>query len=318
MVLKHAFNWFLICFLMGQVPAWAQGGPKSPVVFVLAASETVRLTGQDGGTFSALPTQRLVFGQTLELPKGARVSLLVLKTGNRRVFHGPAQLKVIADTVRLVKGAAPKVSPVSQAELDMVQQWMSLYARPRIRPTLPAPNVSEESTFQVIEPIDQSLLLTRSPEFVFRGEPPREGNLMVFDARGKRFWVAPIEGEYLTFPPAANFNWGQSFTWEVRKLTGGRLLSGSFQIASEETARALLEARVADLPGVLPEAELLYGMRLHLAGAYVEARSVFARLGLQVDAQGQPRRVEGATMPQPAQPAQPVSANQPSSSSQRK
>ncbi len=295
MVLKHAFHWLLALLLMGHASVWAQPTQSAPVLFVLAASGGVNLNGPEGQTYSVLPTQRLVFGQSITVPKGGRVSFLVLKTGNRRVFQGPAQLKVIADTVRLVKGAAPKVSPMSQAELDMVQQWMSLYARPRVKPSSSPPSNTEENAFQVIEPIDNSLLLTRSPEFVFRGEPPREGNLMVFDARGKRFWVAPIEGEYLTFPPAANFNWGQSFTWEVRKLTGGRLLSGSFQIASEETARALLEARVADLPGVLPEAELLYGMRLHLAGAFVEAKSVFTRLGLQIDLQGQPRQVVGST-----------------------
>lgn len=293
MVLKHTLHWFLALLLMGHAGVWAQSGQTAPVVFVLAASGGVSLSGTQEQAYPVLPTQRLVFGQQISVPKGGRVSVLVLKTGNRRVFQGPAQLKVIADTVRLVKGAAPKVSPMSQAELDMVQQWMSLYARPRVKPVLATPTNTEENVFQVLEPIDNSLLLTRSPEFVFRGEPPREGNLMVFDARGKRFWVAPIEGEYLTFPPAANFNWGQSFTWEVRKLTGGRLLSGSFQIASEETARALLEARVADLPGVLPEAELLYGMRLHLAGAFVEAKSVFARLGLQIDAQGQPRSAVG-------------------------
>ncbi len=290
----------MVLLLMGHAQSWAQSTTNDPVVFVLAVSGQVSLTGPKGQAAPLLPTQRLSFGQTMTLGKGARVSVLVLKTGNRRVFQGPAQLKVIADTVRLVKGAAPKVSPMSQAEIDMVQQWMSLYARPRIKPSPVNPASAEENTFQVIEPIDNSLLLTRSPEFVFRGEPPREGNLMVFDARGKRFWVAPIEGEYLTFPPAANFNWGQSFTWEVRKLTGGRLLSGSFQIASEETARALLEARVADLPGVLPEAELLYGMRLHLAGAFVEAKSVFARLGLQIDAHGRLSPLAVGTAPSAA------------------
>ena len=120
---------------------------------------------------------------------------------------------------------------------------------------------------------------------------PREGNLMLFDAKGKRFWVEPLEGEYLTLPPAARFEWGQSFTWEVRRLTGGRVISGSFQIASEETARSLLAARVPDSPNTLPENLLFYGMRLHLAKAYKEANEVWASLGMSLSPAGQPSRV---------------------------
>ena len=112
-------------------------------------------------------------------------------------------------------------------------------------------------------------------------------HLMLFDAKGKRFWVEPLEGEYLTLPPAARFEWGQSFTWEVRRLTGGRVVSGSFHIASEETARALLQARVPDTPNALPESRLFYGMRLQLAGAYQEATEVWDSLNIQLTPQGQ-------------------------------
>lgn len=274
---------------------WLAGAvhAQSSVVFVIAASDKVVVTNPKGQKYSALPTQRLLPGHLVNVPKGHRFSVVVLNTGNRRVYNGPARLKVIADTVRVLSGPAVKVFPIDQADLDLIDQWMSLYARPRgkVAVVKPNPENNDEPSLQALEPIDGSLLLTRSPEFVFHGELPREGNLMIFDSRGKRFWVEPLESEYVSFPPSAKFDWGQSFTWEVRRLTGGRVVSGSFQIASEETARSLLAARVPDSPGTLPESQLFYGMRLQLAGAYKEANEVWASLGMSLTPKGQPSRI---------------------------
>lgn len=264
---------------------------SGPVVFVLAASENVVVTNSKGQRYSALPTQRLLQGHTVNVPKGQRFSVAVLSTGNRRVFNGPAKLKVISDTVRVLSGPAVKVFPLEQAQLNLIEQWISVYARSRDKvPASPA-EPEAKPMLQVAQPIDNSLLLTRTPEFVFQGDLPREGNLIIFDAKGKRFWVQPLESKYVSFPPAAKFDWGQSFTWEVRRLTGGRVVSGSFQIASEETARSLLEARVPDLPETLPESQLFYGMRLQLAGAYKEAIEVWNALGMTFSPGGQPGRL---------------------------
>lgn len=282
---------FVACLLFTGV---AQA--KEPVVFVLAATEKVVVTNPKGQQYSALPTQRLLHGHTIAVPKGQRFSVLILNTGNRRVYNGPARLKVIADTVRVLSGPAVKVFPLEQAHLDLINQWINLFARPRgVSPVkghkADKNDAIETNPLRVLQPIDGSLLLTRNPEFVFQGDLPREGNLMLFDSRGKRFWVEPLESEYVSLPPAAKFEWGQSFTWEVRRLTGGRVVSGSFHIASEETARSLLEARVPDTAGTLPEAKLFYGMRLQLAKAYKEANEVWASLGMVLTAQGQPSRI---------------------------
>lgn len=282
---------FVACLLFTGV---AQA--NEPVVFVLAATEKVVVTNPKGQQYSALPTQRLLHGHTIAVPNGQRFSVLILNTGNRRVYNGPARLKVIADTVRVLSGPAVKVFPLEQAHLDLVDQWINLYTRPR--GVLPVKGdkadkteSAESDALRVLQPIDGSLLLTRNPEFIFQGDLPREGNLMLFDSRGKRFWVEPLESEYVSLPPAAKFEWGQSFTWEVRRLTGGRVVSGSFHIASEETARSLLEARVPDTAGTLPEAKLFYGMRLQLAKAYKEAKEVWESLGMELSAQGQPSRI---------------------------
>lgn len=276
-----------VCLLFAGV-AQAQ----EPVVFVLAATDKVVITNVEGQQYDALPTQRLLHGHLVSIPKGHRFSVAVLNTGNRRVYKGPAKLKVIADTVRVLSGPAVKVFPIDRADLDLIDQWMSLYNLPRgkIAAANPEPSSSEDSTLQAIHPIDGSLLLTRSLEFVFKGSLPREGNLLIFDSRGKRFWVEPLKSEHVTFPPSAKFSWGQSFTWEVRRLTGGRVASGSFRIASEETARALLAARLPDSPSTLPESLLFYGMRLQLASAYKEANAVWVSLSMSLSPNGQPGR----------------------------
>ena len=277
----------LSCLLLffGLCAGIAQAGDA--VVFVLAATDKVLVSNPEGQQYRALPTQRLLHGHTVNVPKGQRFVVAVLGTGNRRVFNGPARLKVIADTVRVLKGATPKVFALSPAELDLIDHWRSVYARPTGVVSKDKAREADRS-LQALSPVEGSLLLTRNPEFLFTGDLPREGNLILFDSRGKRFWVEPLESEYLTLPPAARFEWGQSFTWEVRRLTGGRVASGSFHIASEETARALLQARVPDTQNTLPESKLFYGMRLQLASAYKEAAEVWESLDIQLTPQGQP------------------------------
>jgi len=282
LVLKKVLSCLVLVF--GLFAGMAQA--REPVVFVLAATDMVLVTRQPGQQQKALPTQRLLQGHTVYVPRGHRFSVAVLATGQRRVFSGPARLKVIADTVRVLSGPTPKVFPLEPAELDLLDQWFSVYSRPR-GPVNKDKVQEENSPLLALHPEDGALLLTRNPEFLFKGDLPREGSLMLFDARGKRFWVEPLESEYLTLPPAARFEWGQSFTWEVRRLTGGRVVSGSFHIASEETARALLQARVADTPDTLPESRLFYGMRLQLAGAYKEAGEVWESLGVHLTPKGQ-------------------------------
>lgn len=287
MVLKVALSCLFAAFCWIAGVAHAQ----APVLFVLAAGDKVVVTNSKGQKYKALPTQRLLLGHLIDVPKGQRFSVLVLKTGNRRVFKGPARLKVIADTISVQKGSSPKVIPLTLAELNLIEQWSALYSSPRGSTVNKPVDPDQESTLSAVHPIDGSLLLTRSPEFVFKGNLPREGNLMIFDSRGKRFWVEPLESEYISLPPAAKFEWGQSFTWEVRRLTGGRVVSGSFQIASEETARSLLEARIPDLPSTMPESQLFYGMRLQMAGAFKEANEVWSSLGMRMAPDGRPHRL---------------------------
>lgn len=288
MVLKPVITCLVavFCWLAGSAQA------KAPVAFVLAASEKVVVTNTKGQRYLALPTQRLSQGHLIEVPEGQRFSALILNTGNRRVYKGPARLRVLADTIRVLKGPAVKVIPLAQFDLDLVEQWTTLYPEPGSNVAAKAALTEEDSTLSAIQPIDGSLLLTRNPQFVFLGTLPREGNLMIFDSKGKRFWVEPLESEYVSLPPAARFEWGQSFTWEVRRLTGGRVASGRFQIASEETARSLLEARVPDLPDILPETQLFYAMRLHMVSAFKEANEVWASLGVLMAPNGRPKRIE--------------------------
>lgn len=294
MVLNKHWVWCLgaAWLALGHWAVVGVAAASTPVAFVMAADPGVFITNPKGQRYSALPTQRLRQGHLVTLPKGQRFSVVVLGKGHRRVYTGPAQLRVIADTVRLLKGPAASVFPVDRSDRDLIDQWLVQYPRKRPQAETADKPQEESPTLKAVSPRDGAMLLTRNPEFRFEGQLPREGTLMLFDGRGKRFWVQPLEDKWVTLPPAADFQWGQQFTWEVRRLTGGRVVWGAFTIASEETARALLAARVPDLPGVLPESRVFYGMRLHLAKAYKEADEVWQSLAISMDEAGQPHRLK--------------------------
>lgn len=282
----------VLCLLLPCL-AWAAPEDRAfpndlkPVAFVLASTVGIEVTNLHQRTYDVLPLQRFVEGHVLTLPKKARLSLVLLETGQRRVYEGPAKLEVGMDAVFVRAGKKAKVSQMDEEQLALVEQWMTEYPR---RGNRPEKRISTNLELQ--SPKDGEMLLTRMPEFVFKGTLPRDANVLLFDANDKRIWVQPFENLQFTFPPALGLDWGQRVNWEIRKPTGGRLLSGSFHIASEETARALLDARVPENPRIKPEFLLFYGMRLQLAGAYQEARAVWEGLGFNVDKAGRPNKLD--------------------------
>lgn len=255
----------------------------APVALVLSSGEGVVLTQAQAasGQQALKPLQTLVFGDQIQVPRGQAVSLAVLPQGQRRLYSGPARLQVIADAVAVASGPRVRVFPLPPTTQELINQWLTVWAAPGPLPPLLAPRPKPQAdALSALQPVEGAVLLTRSPVFELIGPIPREARLMVFDAQGRRVWVQPVEANRVELPAAANFEWGGQYTWEVRRLTGGRALSGSFSIASELTARALFEARPPAGQANHIEAVLLYGMRLWLAGAYPQAWEAFGQLGL--------------------------------------
>ncbi|HEY1059906.1 MAG TPA: hypothetical protein VGE55_14365 [Limnobacter sp.] len=284
--------WLLFCgalifFQLHTAHALPSGDllPLEPTALVLAVSGRVSITNENRQTYDALPLHRLVPGHSIVLAKGARLSLMVRATGNRRVYQGPARLLLKDQFVSVRFGAQPTVQALTPLQHDIAEQWLVRYPR---RGNQPEPRFLG---LDVVSPKDGAMLLNRFPEFVFKGDLPREGSLLIFDGQGKRFWVQQLDDVRVHFPNSVEFGWGQNFTWEVRKLTGGRVLAGSFSIASEWTARNLLEARVPNLPSTPREDLAFYGMRLQLACAYEEASRIWESLGIVLDSTGRPRRL---------------------------
>lgn len=213
--------------------------------------------------------------QELTLAPEGQLKALVFSQGVIRQFEGPAKLKVIQDTISVVDGPAVKVFPVNQKYLLLADQWMkahqsdftSLNAK-----TIPVS--SDQKQVSIIYPVDGALMLTRRPEFQFAGPLPKDSTLIIYRQDSRRHWVQQLDNLHVTFPPAAEFQWGESFTWEVRKRTGGRLLEGKFRIASQQQATELLQSKVPALPDTPTEDLLFYALQLQLAGAYKEASNV--------------------------------------------
>lgn len=222
-----------------------------------------------------LPTlSTLGFGSQIILRKGDQLSVVVFSNNTRRVYDGPASLKVIKDTVSLRSGPDPEVFPASSQQLSVIQQWLTLH--PKGLGAMPNPPGLGKLPFDVIKPLEGALFLSRQPEFLLTGTLPRDAKLIIYDQDNRRFWIEPLENSHVTFPPAAEFQWGQSYSWEIRNFTGGSLLKGKFKIASEQQAYQLFKSKVPNLPST-PKIDLvLYALTLQMAGAYPEAQDVWA------------------------------------------
>lgn len=246
---------------------------SAPVAWTLFTTDKSLIYPRNGYAAELLqPLRPLYMGNVIEIPEGEEVSILIPESMTRRHYSGPAKLAVIKDTVSVREGPKVRVFPADPERLKLARSWASTS-------TLNKDSQYDESKLNLIEPQDNAVLLTTNPMFHFAGQLPRDGQLIVFGENGRRFWVQPLESLDVGFPPAAQFKWGQKFTWEVRKSTGGRVLNGSFEIAPQETAFELLQAKVPNVPDVPKEDLIFYGVRLELARAYKEAQAVWSQLG---------------------------------------
>lgn len=246
---------------------------NTPVAWALFSSGDSQIVAKSGATAEQLrPLRPLYMGNTIQVPEGASLSILIPGNMTRRYFDGPASLEVIKDTVSLLKGPKVRVFPADPSRLAMAEAWSQSTGH-AVSPA------SNEFGLTVTSPLDGAVLLTQKPEFHFIGQLPKDGKLIIYNAEGRRFWVSPMESDLVRFPPAAQFKWGQKFTWEVRKSTGGKVLGGAFEIAPEALAFDLMSSKVPNLPHVPREDLLFYGLRLEMARAYREADLVWDALG---------------------------------------
>jgi hypothetical protein len=246
---------------------------SAPVAWTLFSSNKSLIYPRNGYAAELLqPLRPLYMGNLIEIPEGEEVSILIPDNMTRRHYSGPATLAVIKDTVSVRQGPKVRVFPADPERLKLARSWA-------VFPVSRIDNHYDSSRLNLIEPKNNSVLLTTNPVFRFSGQLPRDGQLIVFGENGRRFWVQPLDGFEAAFPPAAQFDWGQKFTWEVRKSTGGRVLSGAFEIAPKEVAFELLQARVPNVPDVTKEDLIFYGVKLELARAYKEAQVVWEQVG---------------------------------------
>ncbi|NJM31608.1 MAG: hypothetical protein HC848_00295 [Limnobacter sp.] len=262
---------------VGLEPTEEPEATDMPVGWVVHASETVKIKSSSAPWQMLRVLDDLQPGDSIELEPGDELSVLSFVQPGRRLFTGPANLEVRADTISIRRGERAKIFPVSDSQMALAKKWFALHPSGRPRTDFLKPKANP--ALRVEQPLNGALLLTRDPVFEFRGQMPRDGQLIIYLENGRRFWVQPAAENYISFPPATSFEWGQHFNWELRKHTGGRILEGSFAIATQEQAYELLVSKVPNLLETPREDLFFYGVRLELAGAQREANQMWEILG---------------------------------------
>lgn len=217
----------------------------------------------------AKPLSALYQGYELVLKAKDSVTLLIPSSSTRRVYRGPARLKVKKGAVSVRWGNEPSVFPVPASYFDTLEAWLSHTHTPKAGVAIAAEGM------QVLAPLNGSLLITRNVEFKLAGLVPEDAQLILYGPDGKRFWTQMIDGPEVEFPRSADFEWGHRFTWEIRKKTGGRLVRGEFAIADESLASHLLADKLPLSKTTPHVALLIYGLKLDMMGAFHEAEEVF-------------------------------------------
>ncbi|MDH4395653.1 MAG: hypothetical protein QE278_08235 [Limnobacter sp.] len=292
-VLGLVFGFVLIGPGVATVPAqpptaWLiqiTGNPQLILPPVKAASkskvdlkkETVRPGTKTSSLPFAKPLSALYQGYEIVLKARDSVTLLIPSSSTRRVYRGPGRLKVKKEAVSVRWGDEPSVFPIPVSYFDTLDAWLDHSHTPKAGVAIAAEGM------QVLAPLNGSLLLTRNVEFKLAGLVPEDSQLILYGPDGKRFWTQMIEGPDVEFPRSADFDWGQRFTWEIRKKTGGRLARGDFAIADESLASHLLSQKLP-LSKSTPHVDLLiYGLKLDMVGAFHETEEVFELIGMTHD-----------------------------------
>lgn len=235
----------------------------------------------------AKPLSALYQGYELVLNPKDSVTLLIPSSSSRRIYRGPARLKVKKGAVSVRWGKEPSVFPVPQSYFDTLEAWLMHSHTPKAGVAIAAEGM------QVLVPLNGSLLITRNVEFKLSGLVPEDSQLILYGPDGKRFWTQMIEGNEVEFPRSADFDWGQRFTWEIRKKTGGRLVRGEFTIADESLASRLLSEKLPLSKNISHVDLLIYGLKLDMVSAFHEADAVFEFIQMTHDRSRWP--VKGTT-----------------------
>lgn len=246
----------------------------SPVAWVVFAKNKSLIYPREGYQAEVLsPLRPLFMGNLIEVPDGQKISIIIAHNKTLRHYSGPALLKVKTDVVSIVKGQKAKIFPAKAQWFDLAKRWSKQTNQVKWLASSKLPVVA-------VQPLRDALVLSQSPTFEFRGELPRDSHLIIFQSNGKRFWVQPVEDQVITFPPAAAFQPGETYNWELRRKSGGRVLQSAFTMATAEQSQHLVELKNQALASTTTEKAIMAAVRLQLAQAYSEAEHIWAHLGL--------------------------------------
>lgn len=276
---------FFIAIITGQAHA------TNTVALISDVSGNVTLE-VDRGSSPAQLLAALPVGGRIDLPKGAKLSMIYLANGDEYRLSGPGSYQVGASAPKTISGQ----TPAKQASLGgalsgkkirsehVAQATLTMRGIKKIRPSL--------------EPLSPSGSITLADPLQLRWREPAAAlayQIQLIDSQNKVLLNKEVAGNAFTLPPEIQLDSGGYYVWNLSTtLPDGSLVTSSaqFRVASNETRRQAARLRPGNNDSV--SERIAYGLWLEGENLAIEARLVWDALAEEFP--DQPNVLDRATL----------------------
>ncbi len=215
----------------------------------------------------------------IDVGAGGMLAVTLYANSSESRFNGPAKLKVLADRVQVLQGAAAQQRSLNEAPVSAAKRVVSTrltQAAVMMRSVKPA------SEGPALVPVSGSRIMILNPVFSWPVPDTAAGpsRFELRRASGELLYQGTANGGTLQLPAANTLEWGQSYRWRVQSETSpSARVEGRFEVITREKLMELAERRP---PNDGPFADwVLFAAMLDDLSLTAEATEVWKWLAVQ-------------------------------------
>ena len=270
--------WYTCVSLVFAVIISGQANAAETVALVSDVSGNV-LVKTSSGSSPAKLLAAIPLGARIDLPEGAKLSVIYVAKGDEYKLSGPGSYQVDASSPQTISGNAP----AKQASLGGALNGKRIRAENVAQATLTMRGIKKVRP--ILEPLTPSSAVTLADPLQLHWREPVAGlsyQVQLIDSQNKVLFSKEVTGNTFTLPQEIQLASGSYYVWNLSTtIPDGSLVTSSakFRVASNETREQAAKLRPGKNGSV--SERVAYGLWLEGENFANEARLVWDELAAE-------------------------------------
>ena len=270
--------WYTCVSLVFAVIISGQANAAETVALVSDVSGNV-LVKTSSGSSPAKLLAAIPLGARIDLPEGAKLSVIYVAKGDEYKLSGPGSYQVDASSPQTISGNAP----AKQASLGGALNGKRIRSENVAQATLTMRGIKKVRP--ILEPLTPSSAVTLADPLQLHWREPVAGlsyQVQLIDSQNKVLFSKEVTGNTFTLPQETQLDSGGYYVWNLSTtIADGSLVTSSakFRVASNETREQAAKLRPGKNGSV--SERVAYGLWLEGENFANEARLVWDELAAE-------------------------------------